>query len=160
MKAYLLLRCALLIFDRGPESDECRYAPPAVYQAVEATRSASASFPTIPPAVILSAVFRESSFDIHARGAFGEIGLMQLKRGRGGPIPRDLAHASRRALEDPALNIYLGTRYMARIRLKCPDYFLSRYNRGPAAACRVTSYHRKISNARRAALALNERTHR
>lgn len=72
----------------------------------------------IPPSVVAAVIFEESRFDPNAVSASGAIGLMQL-------IPQTAAWVSEQSgvsldtLEDPEVNVLLGTWYL--------DYLLRKY---------------------------------
>lgn len=137
-----LLVCALALLGQpGETPDVCRHrpVPPSIFQTVEAVRSATSVWTDIAPEIVLKVIYRESRFNVHARGALGEIGLMQIKRG--GAVPPELAHLTRAELEVPELNVWIGVKYMARVAIKCPSHFLSRYNGG---GCHVTRYSRRV----------------
>lgn len=141
----LLLACALALLDRpGDVPYACRHrpVPPSMFQTVEAVRSATAIWTDIQPEIVLKVIYRESRFNVRARGALGEIGLMQVKRN--GAVGPEFARLTRAELEEPDLNIWIGVKYMARVSLKCPSHFLSRYNGG---GCRVTRYSRRVHSS-------------
>lgn len=99
----------------------------------------------IDPALIKAVIWKESRFDRNARGLKGEIGLMQIM-----PGPKfaaaDWAKAHRcklpstGALYDPALNIDVGSWYLARAIRRYSGYRdaialgLCEYNAGPQRA--------------------------
>ncbi|MBQ9338501.1 MAG: transglycosylase SLT domain-containing protein [Lentisphaeria bacterium] len=99
----------------------------------------------IDPALIKAVIWKESRFDRNARGLKGEIGLMQIM-----PGPKfaaaDWARAHRcklpstGALYDPALNIDIGSWYLARAVRRYSGYKdavalgLCEYNAGPQRA--------------------------
>lgn len=140
-----LLACALALLSRSAEMpDVCRgpSIPVTIGQTVEAVRTASAVF-EVPAPIVIKVIYKESRFDVHARGALGEIGLMQLKP-KHGAIPPEFAHLTRAELEEPDLNVWIGVRYMAHVSIRCPNHFLSRYNGG---GCKVTRYSRRVKSA-------------
>ena len=93
---------------------------------------------SVEPALIKAVIWRESKFDAHARGAKGEVGLMQIMENAG----RDWAGAQRvpafahPMLRDPEKNIDCGTWYLHKSLLryaKTDDpvpYALADYNAG------------------------------
>lgn len=99
----------------------------------------------LPPELVRAVVFQESRFDSRARGAKGEIGLMQL-------LPEGaVAEWSRICkkknpgedqLFDPALNLEIGCWYLGRALRRWKDYkdcvelALIQYNAGEARAKR------------------------
>ena len=99
----------------------------------------------IDPALIKAVIWKESRFDRNARGLKGEIGLMQIM-----PGPKfaaaDWANAHRcklpstGALYDPALNVDVGSWYLARAIRRYSRYKesialgLCEYNAGPQRA--------------------------
>jgi soluble lytic murein transglycosylase-like protein len=92
--------------------------------------------------VIAAVIYHESAFRARCRGARGEIGLMQIMRG--GAVPRRLDRLSDQRLQSIALNINIGTRYLAHVARVCkgpPLYWLSRYNGRP---CRPSRYSRGV----------------
>lgn len=82
----------------------------------------------VEPALIASVMFQESRGNPSARGAAGEVGLMQIKPStallRGGVFDAEM-------LPDPGVNIGAGTQYLA--------YLLDRYNGNIAAS--VAAYN-------------------
>lgn len=83
---------------------------------------AKGTFHNVEPAIIASVMYQESRGDPGARGAAGEVGLMQIKPStaldRGGLLDPEM-------LPDPGVNIGAGTQYLR--------YLLDRY-RGNIAA--------------------------
>ena len=146
MPLSLLLACALAILDRGPVPEACKHrpVPPSMFETVDAVRSATGEFHAIPAEVVIKVIYRESYFDVTARGRAGEVGLMQIKRH--GAIPRSLAWMPDRLFEDPTFNVYLGVKYMATLQLQCPRHWLTEYNGG---GCKVGHYSRRVSSAGR-----------
>jgi soluble lytic murein transglycosylase-like protein len=93
------------------------------------------------PEVVVAVMWSESRFDRDARGAAGEIGLMQVKRGI---ATRGFDHLGDDAFADPALNVRLGVRYLARVRRRCggdPLRWLGAYS---GQACGVSAYATKV----------------
>lgn len=84
--------------------------------------------------LILAVIERESRYDPGARGVRGGLGLMQIRPA----TARGLAQASGMSLQardlfEPALNIRLGTAYLAEMKSKFGDWeiALTAYNMGP-----------------------------
>ena len=104
--------------------------------------AAAAARHGVPLALVLAVIRRESDFHAGARGLQGEVGLMQLMRG----ATTDWATAMRRpppsdgALFDPALNLEVGTWYLAQAWRRWQDHpagevlALAQYNAGPSRA--------------------------
>ena len=93
------------------------------------------------PALVLSVARVESSFVAEARSAAGALGLMQLMPA----TAKSLWHEERQRpphrgeLLNPAVNVRLGTRYLARLLRSfdhCEEYALATYNAGGAAVTR------------------------
>lgn len=115
-----------LIFRRSASAGEA-YLPPRVgedavmeYQAWIWTKGA---YHNVEPAIIASVMYQESRGDPGARGAAGEVGLMQVKtstaRQYGGLLDPEM-------LPQPDVNIGAGTQYLR--------YLLDRYG-GNIGAC-------------------------
>lgn len=96
----------------------------------------------VDPALIMAVIRQESRFDPTARGAAGEVGLMQITRGAVSDWARIKKRQmpSRSAWFDPALNIEIGTWYLARAQRrwrghkKASVLVLVQYNAGPERA--------------------------
>ena len=98
----------------------------------------------VPGSLIKAVIWRESRFDPAARGAAGEIGLMQVTPAAG----EDWAHGTGRArfrpwmLWDPRHNIDAGAWYLGRALRRWADrddpvpFALAEYNAGPSNAQR------------------------
>ena len=98
----------------------------------------------VDPALIKAVVWRESWFNPRAKGARGEIGLMQIRE----PTAREWAEAERVRLftyfqlYDPAKNTQCGAWYLRRLlaRYRGADnplpYALAAYNAGPTHVAR------------------------
>src|SRR5688572_17598306 len=92
----------------------------------------------VDPALIKAVVWRESRFDPRARGAAGELGLMQIRE----PAAEEWAKAealsffSHHHLYDPAKNVMAGTWYLGKLLRRYPRtdnpvvYALADYNAG------------------------------
>ncbi len=106
------------------------------------------------PALIKAVVWRESRFDIGARGAAGEIGLMQI---------RDLAAHEWAAAEDiypfhhenithPGTNTLAGTWYLRKLMERyqhtdnCLPYALADYNAGRSNVLKWMKGHAKTNS--------------
>jgi soluble lytic murein transglycosylase-like protein len=70
------------------------------------------------PLLVAAVIHHESGFRVDARGAAGELGLGQLKRGTLA-IPAKLADASDEALMSVPINVSLTVRHLAHVRAKC-----------------------------------------
>ena len=95
----------------------------------------------VDPLVLGAVAWRESGYRPNARGARGEIGLMQIApRGMGRALCADLD------VRNPAANVLCGARILAAARAKCgpkAERYLTYYNR-PANGCRASRYSRKV----------------
>ena len=100
----------------------------------------------IPTEILAADGYWESRFKKHAKGAAGEIGIWQLKRG--GALQGHEMKMSRRALEVPETNALIAATYMAKMQESCPGHFLSRYN---GQGCRSSRYERAIKRLSRTA---------
>ncbi|MEI7728427.1 MAG: lytic transglycosylase domain-containing protein [Verrucomicrobiota bacterium] len=93
----------------------------------------------VDPALVKAVVWRESRFDPHAKGAKGEVGLMQIMK----DTAADWAKTERRTmafhteLYNPALNTQCGAWYLRKVLLRylgttdnCLPYALADYNAG------------------------------
>ena len=99
----------------------------------------------VPPQLVRAVVFQESKFEADARGASGEIGLMQVMP-RGAVADWAAVHQrkvpSGKELEDPELNLTIGVWYLARALERWKDYHaqielaLIQYNAGEKRAQR------------------------
>lgn len=96
----------------------------------------------VSPLVIAVLIFKESAFTVHARGARGEVGLMQLHpRGWASTLCRDLQDRW-----DPRNNIRCGVRIVAWALARCGSVSgaLSLYN---GSSCRSSVYSRRVMAA-------------
>ncbi len=86
-------------------------------------------------AVVLGLVRQESSFDAQAGSPAGAQGLMQLMPGTAADVARKIG-AQAAPLSDPALNLRLGTAYLAGLldRFGALPPALAGYNAGPGRA--------------------------
>lgn len=120
---------------------------PAKYEdrAYEISRAVivEANHHRMDPLFLLAVITTESKFNVQARGAHGEIGLMQV-------LPRTAKWLAPQAglpesfdLQDPAVNIRLGATYFAHLRHKFSSNtrrYIGAYNMG------VTNVHRLLRN--------------
>jgi soluble lytic murein transglycosylase len=95
----------------------------------------------LPPEWVYAVIRQESAFDADVASHAGAIGLMQLMPGTARDMARELARAApgRLDLIDPALNIALGTRYLAAMRERFGGNQVlatAAYNAGPGAVSR------------------------
>jgi soluble lytic murein transglycosylase len=95
----------------------------------------------LPPEWVYAVIRQESAFDADVASHAGAIGLMQLMPGTAGDMARDagLPAPGRLDLIDPALNIALGTRYLAAMRERFGGNQVlatAAYNAGPGAVSR------------------------
>ena len=92
----------------------------------------------VDPALIKAVVWRESRFNPNARGAAGEVGLMQIREPAAEEWARaeNLSYFSHNHLYDPAKNIMAGTWYLGKLLRRYPRtdnpvaYALADYNAG------------------------------
>ena len=91
------------------------------------------------PIFVMSVIMNESSFRPETIGPFKEIGLMQLRVqtaqwiGLKEKIKFKSVKAAKKALKDPAMNIKLGTAYLAYLRERFDSHarlYLAAYNMG------------------------------
>ena len=131
------LVAALIVQLGGQPSAAAQLAPLVVKAAVRYR---------IEPKILVAVVRNESSFRPTARGALGELGLCQLKRET--MATRGFDHLSDEALMDPALNLRLGARHLARARRICGGHaapaaaWLSVYN--GRKKCRPSAYSTRV----------------
>lgn len=88
------------------------------------------------PAFVLSLIYVESRFQIHAVSSAGAVGLMQLMPGTARFVSRelDMNYLGDNALRDPFYNLTLGVAYLSMMRDRYfgfPPYYLAAYNMGP-----------------------------
>jgi soluble lytic murein transglycosylase len=90
---------------------------------------------TLDPYVVAAVIREESAYDPRARSWVGAIGLMQLMPDTARLVAQELGRplGEIAALWDPALNITLGTRYLAQLatRFQEPILAVAGYNAGP-----------------------------
>jgi len=133
--ARMFLLILHFLLPRGDAVDKARTLAPIVV-------AESARF-DLDPEIVVAVLFRESSIRFHRIGAANEIGLGQLKRGKGGPLT-GFQRLPDRALMAPRLNIRLTAQYLARARDKCgggPRRWLSWYN---GRGCGASRYSRAV----------------
>lgn len=88
------------------------------------------------PSLIVAVIMTESSFDPSSRSHRGAVGLMQLLPNTAESLAEETYRpwAGEHALLDPAFNISLGVRYLAKLhkRFGSLDLALAAYNYGPS----------------------------
>lgn len=109
------------------------------------------------PLLLLAVIGIESSFNPRAVSPVGAEGLMQLMPHTGTFLAAraNLAWSQRYAF-DPAVNIRIGTRYLATLRDAFHgrmDWALTAYNRGPTATHIMLRHHHGLPHAVRASYA-------
>lgn len=115
-----LTLCAACI----PFGGQQRNAGPTPRNAIEALVISEASRYGIDPALVKAIIWKESRFNTNARGAAGELGLMQVL----GPAITDWTRAtgrrrpSWREMTTPERNIEIGTWYLAQRFRDFSDY--------------------------------------
>jgi soluble lytic murein transglycosylase len=91
------------------------------------------------PIFVMSVIMNESTFKPTTVGPFGEIGLMQIRPqtaqwiGKKQKMKFKNALAVKKALQDPCMNIKLGTAYLAYLRERFDSHarlYLAAYNMG------------------------------
>ncbi len=95
---------------------------------------------------VYAVIRQESAFDADVASHAGAVGLMQLMPGTAGDMARELGRPrpGRLDLIDPALNLALGTRYLAAMRERFGGNELlatAAYNAGPGAVSRWLPDH-------------------
>lgn len=90
------------------------------------------------PYFVMAVISGESSFNPHAIGPVGEIGMMQIRPSTGKWMAGILKSSWRgnRTLRDPVSNIKLGVAYLAWLRDKFDGHgqlYLAAYNMGPTS---------------------------
>jgi len=100
----------------------------------------------VPPDLAMAIVQYESSFNLTAKGAAGEVGLFQL-------LPSSFPEYTEKQLFNPETNIKLGIRYLADMKESCvyrKNYqYTICFNLGPEKAKKVKHpmqfpYYKKI----------------
>jgi soluble lytic murein transglycosylase len=89
----------------------------------------------IDPLLVVAVIEHESRFNPTTRGSHGEIGLMQIKPATAAwicQVNQTPWHGAM-SLEDPVINIELGTAYLAMMkeRFSKRQFYLAAYNAGP-----------------------------
>ena len=123
---------------RGGYWDDMGLRFPLMYRDLV---EASARRYGLPPEWVFAVIRQESAFDADVASHAGAVGLMQLMPGTARDMARDagLPPPDRLDLIDPALNIELGTRYLAAMRERFGGNAVlatAAYNAGPAAVGR------------------------
>jgi len=139
--AELVFACVLKTVTVGYQTDH-RCDTPYIREVSASISHWSAEY-GVPVEYEVAKIYHESRFDQRARGAAGEIGLTQIKRG-GAIQGRDL-RLTRRQLEDVDTNILIGTKYLSQFVRECqyPVQWLTKYNR-PARGCHASRYSRGV----------------
>jgi soluble lytic murein transglycosylase-like protein len=111
------------------------------------------------PVLLMSIVQVESGFNVYRRGKHGEIGLMQIKPSTAQWVAKkfNLPWKGPKTLEDPKINIQIGTTYLAYLRNNFPekqDLYLAAYNMGATQVRRAVS--RRVIPREYAARVMNE----
>ncbi len=88
------------------------------------------------PYFVMAVISGESSFNPHAIGPVGEIGMMQIRPATGEWMAKKMKMKwnGEKTLRDPVANIQLGTAYLAWLREKFDNHgqlYLAAYNMGP-----------------------------
>lgn len=88
------------------------------------------------PYFVMAVISGESSFNPHAVGPVGEIGMMQIRPATGEWMAKriKMKWKGEKTLQDPVANIKLGTAYLAWLREKFSNHgqlYLAAYNMGP-----------------------------
>ncbi len=111
-------------------------APFEVRRAAEAV-IAEAKRNRIEPALVLAVMHTESGYYNFARSPVGALGLMQIMPATGEMLAREagIPWTGPEMLFEPALNLRLGTRYLALLHARYGDWTraLAAYNWGPGA---------------------------
>lgn len=127
--------------DRGPltllRADETRYYDLRFPIGYRREVLAAAERGKLDPAFVLALIRSESAWNVHARSGADARGLMQLLPSTAAAVAKREGVPWRGAadLEQPALNIRLGTRYLAERRDRYDDRLwlaAAAYNAGPA----------------------------
>lgn len=111
-------------------------APFEVRRAAEAL-IAEANRNRVEPALVLAVMHTESGYYNFARSSVGALGLMQIMPATAEMLAREagIPWTGPEMLFEPALNLRLGTRYLALLHARYGDWTraLAAYNWGPAA---------------------------
>lgn len=129
---------AIFTLARSDYWDDIRLRFPVRYEGLVAGRAADYD---LPPEWVYAVIRQESAFDADVASHAGAVGLMQLMPGTAGDMARELGRPApgRLDLIDPALNIALGTRYLAAMRERFGGNQVlatAAYNAGPGAVSR------------------------
>lgn len=103
-----------------------------------------ASKNALDPYFVMAVISGESSFNPHAIGPVGEIGMMQIRPTTGQWMSELLKKKwkGEKTLRDPIENIKLGTAYLAWLRAKFEGHgqlYLAAYNMGPKSVQKAVS---------------------
>jgi soluble lytic murein transglycosylase len=109
----------------------------------------------VDPCLVMGVIQTESAWRADATGKAGEIGLMQITPGAAADWERVTGrrYGARSALYTPALNVEIGTWYLARALQRWADrqdpviWALVQYNAGPTRAGELAGVHREIGLA-------------
>jgi soluble lytic murein transglycosylase len=111
-------------------------APFEVRRVAEALIS-EANRNRVEPALVLAVMHTESGYYNFARSSVGALGLMQIMPATGEMLAREagIPWTGPEMLFEPALNLRLGTRYLATLHARYGDWkgALAAYNWGPGA---------------------------
>lgn len=101
----------------------------------------------VDPILFTVVIFNESSFNPNAISSKGALGLSGILPGS--LSTRGYDHLSKDKLLNPQLNVYLGSRHLARLQSICKDpiHFLSIYN-GAQRRCLPSTYSTNIVKQR------------
>ncbi len=129
---------AIFTLARSEYWDDMHLRFPLRHEDLVAARAADYE---LSPAWIYAVIRQESAFDADVASHAGAVGLMQLMPATAGDMARALGRPSpgRLDLIDPALNIALGSRYLAAMRQRFDGNQLlatAAYNAGPGAVSR------------------------
>lgn len=99
---------------------------------------------SLDPYFVMAVISGESSFNPHAIGPVGEIGMMQIRLTTGEWMSKILKTKwqGEKSLQDPIQNIKLGTAYLAWLRNKFEGHgqlYLAAYNMGPKSVKNAVS---------------------
>jgi soluble lytic murein transglycosylase len=93
-----------------------------------------ANYHNMDPMFLLAVIETESRYNNNARGAHGEIGLMQVLPKTAEWLQEDARLPSDFDLRDPAVNIRIGATYLAKLRYNFKGHgrrYVAAYNMGP-----------------------------
>lgn len=129
---------AIMALVRADDWDDLTLRFPLAYRDLV---SAAASAHGLPADWIFAVIRQESAFQPGVASPAGAVGLMQLMPATAAEVARRAGRDApgRTALTDPALNIDLGSRYLAQMRARFRNHPLpatAAYNAGPGAVRR------------------------